>query len=275
MDSTDGEHGAPQAVTGIGQRSRPARGALGVSTLGHGRRAGLAIAAAAGVGLLCPLRVQAQEALVIRTLSEKTVTQLPAGPLFWRVEAFPTLAAAQAAVGPFGLVAESGGRNWLLTLGPRGGASPGGTRVAEIGPLPAVRATEYLLRVNEPSGPRGSETPVHTHPGSEAFYVVAGELSVRSAGGTVRIGAGGTSTGPGGGTPLQVSSTGAADLRGLVLFVVDAAQPFSSPATLPAGLPRTGGAPLSGCWALGTGGALLALGVASLRAGRAARRAAG
>ena len=38
--------------------------------------------------------------------------------------------------------------------------------------MPALKATEYLLRVNHGSGPPGSKTPVHTHPGSEAFYVL-------------------------------------------------------------------------------------------------------
>jgi mannose-6-phosphate isomerase-like protein (cupin superfamily) len=239
------------------------------------RRGSAAVAAlvfGALFGLVLSPAASAQEALVITTLSEKRVTQLPAGPLFWRVETFPTPAAAQAAAGPYGLVAESAGRIWLLTLGPRGGSSPGGTRVAEVGPLPAVQAPEYLLRINQPSGPRGSETPVHTHPGTEAFYVVAGELSVRSAGGTIRIPAGGTSAGPAGGTPLQVSSTGAAELSGLVMFVVDATQPFSSPATLPTGLPRTGGAPADVLWALGAGSALLALGFAGRGAAQAARR---
>ena len=47
---------------------------------------------------------------------------------------------------------------WLFTLGPAGGASPGGTRVAEVGPLPPVAAPQYLLRINEASGPPGSIT---------------------------------------------------------------------------------------------------------------------
>ncbi len=225
---------------------------------------------AAAVSLVWPTAALAQEPLVITTLTEKRVAQLPAGPLFWRVESFPTLAAAQAAAGPYGLAAELGGRPWLLTLGPRGGSSPGGTRIADVGPLPAVQATEYLLRVNEPSGPRGSVTTVHTHPGTEAFYVLTGELSVRTVGGTTRIPAGGASSGSPGGTPIQVSSTGTADVRGLVMFVVDAAQPFSSPATLPAatGLPRTGGGPATGLWLVGASGALFSLGLARLRATR-------
>ncbi len=132
-----------------------------------------------------------------------------------------------------------------------------------------MQATEYLVRVNEPLGPRRSVMTVHTHPGTEAFYVLTGELSVRTAGGT-RISAGGASSGSPGGTPLQVSSTGTADVWGLVMFVVDAAQPFSSPATLPAatGRPRTGGEPQTGLWLVGAGGALLSLRLARLRATR-------
>ncbi len=225
-------------------------------------------AVAAAVGLVVPPTALAQEALVIRPLAEKRVAQLPAGPLFWRVETFPARAAAEAAAGPTGLVAESAGRIWLLTLGPRGGASPGGARVAEVGPLPAVQAAEYLLRINEASGPPGSVTPVHTHPGSEAFYVLAGEQSIRTPTGALRISAGRMEAGVGGGTPLQVSSTGANDLLALVMFVVDAAQPFSSPsefpaaapAQLPRALPRAGGAspPMLPVWlALFVGGGIL------------------
>jgi hypothetical protein len=33
--------------------------------------------------------------------------------------------------------------------------------------------------------------------------------------------------------PMQVSSTGSADLHSLVMFVVDATRPFSSPAKMP------------------------------------------
>jgi quercetin dioxygenase-like cupin family protein len=173
----------------------------------------------------------AQEVLVIKALNEKRMPHLPAGPLVWRLETFPTLAAAQAAEGPLGLVAESTGQIWLVTLGPAGGASPGGTRVAEIGPVPIAPAANYLLRINESSGAPDSVTPVHSHPGSEAFYVLAGEQSLRTATGEIRTGAGAMEIGPAGGTPLQVASTGTTDLRALIMFAVDADHPFSSPAT--------------------------------------------
>jgi hypothetical protein len=171
--------------------------------------------------------------LVIKPLAEKKVAQLPAGPLFWRVESFATLAQAQAAAGPMGLVAQSSGKVWLFTLGPAGGSSDGGTKMAEIGPLPPVAASLYLLRVNEARGPSGSITPVHSHPGAEAAYVLAGEQTFRTPHGVNRLGAGNAAAGHGADTPMQVSSSGSADLHALVMFVVDATKPFSTPAKLP------------------------------------------
>src|SRR5207247_10427876 len=123
----------------------------------------------------------AQQALVTKALTEKKVSQLPGRPLFWRVENFPTLAQAEAAADPYGLVAGSGGKVWLFTLGPAGGSSAISTKVAEIGPLPMLIASDYVLRVNEATGPPGSITPVHTHPGSEAFYVLAGAPCIRTS----------------------------------------------------------------------------------------------
>jgi len=184
-------------------------------------------------GLWAPSTAIAQQPLVIKALSEKSVTELPPGPLFWRLENFPTLAQAQAAAGPTGLAAEADTKAWLFTLGPPGGSSTGGTKVAEVGPIPKVVATQYLLRINEVTGPSGSITPVHTHPGSEAFYVLAGEQSIRSPHGVLHVKAGQAETGHGADMPMQVSSSGSSDLHATVMFVVDATKPFSSPAKFP------------------------------------------
>lgn len=184
---------------------------------------------ASGLWLSSPMAL-AQQKFVIKPLAEKKVSELPAGPLFWRLENFGTLPQAQAAAGSWSLAAESGGKAWLFTLGPAGGSSPGGTKVAEVGPIPRVAATQYLLRINEASGPPGSITPAHSHPGSEAFYVLAGETSSLTPHGVVRVAAGHASTGNVADTPMRVSSSGTTNLHSLVMFVVDADRPFSSPA---------------------------------------------
>jgi hypothetical protein len=182
---------------------------------------------------LTPSAVLAQQKFVIKALAERKVAELPAGTLFWRIENFSALEQAQAAAGSWGLVAESAGKTWLFTLGPAGGASEGGTKVAEVGPIPRINASEYLLRINEASGPPGSVTAVHTHPGSEAFYVLAGEQSIRSLHGLMRVKAGQAEAGNGADSPMQVSSSGSTELHSLVMFVVDATRPFSSPTKMP------------------------------------------
>jgi hypothetical protein len=174
--------------------------------------------------------VSAQQVLVVKPVAEKKVTQLPAGPLYWRVETFPTLAGAQAAAGPTSLAAEVSGKVWLFTLGAKGGETPGGSKLAEIGPVPPLSAKEYLLRINHAYGPPEAKTPVHTHPGSEAFYVLAGRLGQRTPHGVDYVDAGQTLNGHGGDMPMQVFNGGTTDLDQLVMFVVDAERDFSAPA---------------------------------------------
>ena len=183
---------------------------------------------------------------VVKPIAEMKVKQLPKGPLYWRVENFPTLDQAKAAARQYrwnpdtvsydgwpSLTAEAAGRAWLFTLGPQGATTPGGTEVAEVGPVPPLSAPEYLLRVNYGSGPPGAKTPIHSHSGSEAFYVVAGKLGQRTPNGVSYVEAGHTMNGHKAGMAMEVFNAGATDLTALIMFVVDASKPFSVPATLP------------------------------------------
>ena len=99
-----------------------------------------------GIGLLsAPSPVAAQAQYAVRPVAEMKVKQLPKGELFWHVESFPTLDEAKAAAPPYrwnsdtvsydglpSLTAEVAGKGWLFTLGPKGGATAGGAKVAEI-----------------------------------------------------------------------------------------------------------------------------------------------
>jgi mannose-6-phosphate isomerase-like protein (cupin superfamily) len=185
--------------------------------------------------LICclPNLAGAHEALRIRPLAEKMVAELPAGPLIWTIETFDTVASAKAAEGPWSLVVESEGKVWLFSLGKPSSPTSSGTKVAEVGPIPRIDAKRYLLRINDASGPPGSVTPIHTHPGSEAFFVLSGEQSIRGASKTMKVSAGHSEPGQGAGNAMEVSSSGTVDLHALVMFVLDGDKPFSSPATLP------------------------------------------
>jgi hypothetical protein len=181
-----------------------------------------------------PSTAQQPPALSVKPVVEKRLKELPQGPLFWRIETLPTLAEAQTVAGPTALAAEISGKVWLFTLGSKGGATPGAVKVAEVGPVPPVQAPEYLLRINHASGPPGARTPPptppHSHPGSEAFYVLRGRLGQRTPHGVVHADAGAAMNGHGADMPMEVFSAGTDDLDQLVMFVVDATRPFSSPA---------------------------------------------
>lgn len=203
---------------------------LPASVLRHGIAA---VLAAGAIGLmLWPTASLAQGKFEIKPVAEKMLKELPAGALYWRLETFAALGEAQAAAGPASLAAEVAGKVWLFTLGAKGGATRGASKVAEIGPVPTVAAPEYLLRVNHAGGPPGAKTPVHTHPGSEAFFVLAGKLGQRTPHGVAYAEAGQTMNGHGADTAMEVFSACATDLDQIVLFVVDATRPFSSAAKL-------------------------------------------
>lgn len=179
-----------------------------------------------------PSMAQQPPPLSVKPVVEKKLKELPAGPLFWRIETFTILAQAQAAAGPTALAAEISGKVWLFTLGAKNGATPGATKIVEVGPVPIIQAPEYLLRINHASGPPGARTPPHSHPGSEAFYVLKGRLGQKTPHGVVHADAGTAMNGHGADMPMEVFSAGTVDLDQLVMFVVDATRPFSSPAKM-------------------------------------------
>lgn len=197
-----------------------------------------------GIGLLSvPSRAAAQSKYIVQPVAEMKIKQLPEGELYWRVESFPTLEQAKAAAPTYrwnpdtvsydglpSLTAEVAGKAWLFILGPKGGTTAGGTTVAEIGPVPPLNAPEYLLRVNYGHGPPGATTPVHMHPGSESFYVIAGRLGQRTPQGVMNVEAGHSMNGHPAGMTMEVFNNGTTELDALIMFVVDATKPFSVPA---------------------------------------------
>ena len=90
-------------------------------------------------------------------------------PLFWHIESFPTVAAANAAKGPRGTVVESLGQVWLFTIAAADFKAKAGTHVTTIGPLPMIRADRYAAVYMEGVFKPGMSTQVHRHPGMEAW----------------------------------------------------------------------------------------------------------
>jgi mannose-6-phosphate isomerase-like protein (cupin superfamily) len=173
----------------------------------------------------------ASQEFVVEEIATRSVEQLPEGELYWRVESFATLAEAEAAARSFSLAADASGRFWLFTLGYQGERTTGATFVAELGPVPRFEAAHYTLRINRARAPVGHATSVHMRPGSEAFYVLSGQLTQHTTHGVARANAGETMNGYAPGMVMQLESTGSEPLDQLVLFVVDADRPFSSQAS--------------------------------------------
>lgn len=186
------------------------------------------VAALAGPGDVAPT---SKPTFFIKVVAEQRVDRLPVDrPLYWRIETFPDAGAALAHKGDYALPVSLEGRHWLFTLGARGGATRGGTKIAEIGPIPTPTAHNYLLRINHAGGPPGAQTPVHTHPGAEAIYVLSGEVSQRTHHGVETAGPRKALNAHGAEMVMQLRSSGRAGLSQLVMFVVDANRPFSPPA---------------------------------------------
>jgi hypothetical protein len=174
---------------------------------------------------------QSQGEFVVTKMAEMPVAALPEGELYWHVENFPSLDAANAAAGDFSLATEFDGKVWLFTLADRKATGMGGTAVKSIGPVPRIDASGYLLRINSAIAPVGAKTSIHSHPGPEAFLVLSGQVTQRTPFGQHVLNAGGTMPG----VPdqaMEVVSTGGEELRELVMFIVDPERPFSAPAHL-------------------------------------------
>lgn len=157
-------------------------------------------------------------------VGSETLDRLPAGPLFWHLYTYPTLDAAKRAKGTStGVAVESLGKEWLFKIAPADWHPASGNRISVIGPLPSFAAKRYEIRYLEtvqPPGPLHSHTPVHRHPGVEAWYVVSGQHCMQTPNTTKLIHAGETDVVPAG-VPMMLTPGGAERHLTLVLFDAD------------------------------------------------------
>jgi quercetin dioxygenase-like cupin family protein len=166
-------------------------------------------------------------------LAKKELAQFPEGALFWHLNRFVTREAAEAAKGPTGMVVEADGQIWLFSFGPKEGKPKKGELVASIGPLqltsdklPAARS--YQIVAYRAVMPAGTDTRVHTHPGPEAWYILAGEQCLETPAGVTKGRAGEGMYAPPT-TTMRLSNNGLSTRIALFIVIHDAAQPWSIP----------------------------------------------
>lgn len=174
-------------------------------------------------------------------LSSERLGAVSESRLYWHLYAYPSRAAAARAKGPGQTVLESLGRIWLMTIAPKNFRSSTGDRVAVIGPLVVDPGREYTAQYMEAIFPPGFDTPVHRHPGPEAWYTAAGEVCLETPEGK-SVGRAGDANGVvvAGGLPMRLSVTGSEQRRSIVLILHDSGQPHTALASdwTPQGLCR-------------------------------------
>lgn len=143
--------------------------------------------------------------------------------VYWDLRAFPSGAAAEAVKSAKRIVVEEDGRVWLSEFGRRDSAPRGGEPVAVIGPLELPPAKTYDAVLSYAVMRPGDRSLVHTHPGPEGWYMLAGEQCLETQAETKKARTGETMTVPPN-VPMELSIIGSTVRRSLVLIIHDCAQ---------------------------------------------------
>ena len=164
-------------------------------------------------------------------VAHENLGALPAGPLYWTIDAFPDVETATRAKPPHGAVVQAFGQVWLFDVGGKGKVLPGGRHVADVGPLPldegaaGAFSVEYLKSTFTP----GMTAPVHIHSGPEAFYAVSGGSCLETPDGAQVARGAGHSLMVRRGPPMLLMAIGSETRQGFALILH---QDGSPPTTL-------------------------------------------
>lgn len=162
-------------------------------------------------------------------VADQLIGPLNKAPVFWHIDAYSKRADADADKVRGGVVFESFGKVWLMTVAGKKWQSKHGRHVNEIGPLPIVKGLAYSVQYLEAIFNPGVTSRVHVHGGSEAWYMVAGEQCVESSDGRVRVGRpGGPPVIVRGGLSMQLTATGRQQRRAIALILYQSAKPATT-----------------------------------------------
>ena len=103
-----------------------------------------------------------------------------------------------------------------------------GEVVAVVGPLALPRAESFTAVLSYAVMRPGDRSMIHTHPGPEGWYVLAGEQCIETPSGSARARAGGTMATPPD-VPIELHVTGSVVRRALLVVIHDAAKPRTIP----------------------------------------------
>lgn len=142
---------------------------------------------------------------------------------YWHLHTFDGRKAAEAVRSATGIVVEEDGRVWLSEFGARDATPRGGEVIAVVGPLQLPPAKSYSAVLSYAVMRPGDSSRVHTHPGPEGWYVLAGAQCLETPAGANRAGAGQSMTAPPN-VPMELQVTGTALRRAFALVIHDSTQ---------------------------------------------------
>jgi quercetin dioxygenase-like cupin family protein len=159
-------------------------------------------------------------------LADDPIGRFTQAQVFWHLDAYATRAEAEADKGSRGIVMESLGKVWLMTIENETWRSVHGNRIATIGPLSITPGEEYSTQYMEAIFMPGMTAPAHIHSGPEAWFTVGGETCLETSDGRVQVGR------PGGapvivpaGLSMHLTATGTEQRRAVVLILHDSSKP--------------------------------------------------
>jgi quercetin dioxygenase-like cupin family protein len=161
-------------------------------------------------------------------LDDQPMGALTKTQTFWHLDVYPTRAAAEADKGPRSTIVESLGKIWLLTIDDEAWHPSKGQSIAKIGPLPITAGEKYSATYMEAIFSPGMTSPIHNHPGPEAFYTLTGETCLETPEGAQTGRAGGPPVIVAGGVPMHLTATGTEKRSSLVLILHLSSKPSSS-----------------------------------------------
>jgi len=177
-------------------------------------------------GDMCKPVSERTQAIGCWILADDPVGQLTKPRVFWHLDAYPTRPAAEADKGPQGIVIESFGKVWLMTIADENWRSIHGNRVAEVGPLPVVAGERYSAQLMEAIFRPGMTAAAHVHSGPEAWYALGGETCLETSDGRMQIGrAGGLPVIVPMGLAMHLTATGSEQRQAIVLILHPSSKP--------------------------------------------------
>ncbi len=182
-----------------------------------------------GPGRVCKPASQRTQEIGCWILADDPMGRLARSSVFWHIDMYPTRDAAKADKGQWGVVLESLGKVWLMTIEDEHWRSAHGARIAEIGPLAIIAEKEYSAQYMEAVFTPGMTAPAHLHSGPEAWYTLAGETCLETSDGRVQIGrANGPAVIVASGLSMHLTATGTDQRRALVLILHETSKPATS-----------------------------------------------